>query len=287
MKSIEASKQSLNIYDYLDFRKFLKDLTQELKSKRQFNLKRFSDKAGIRSQGFLKMVIDGDRRLTPDMSEAFCRALNIKAREKLYFDTLVQYNQARDPDQRREYFEMLNDLRPKSERFSLEKKLHRYLTHGYYVTIREMTTLDDFREDYNWIGKRCAPPVSAGEAKEAVETLLELGLLRRDEAGKLATAQGFVSTNDRNTQALEAYHFHDAVLQKARYQLSYLEQERRSYQAMTLSLPKSLVDEIITKYYALRDDIVRRANEIGVSDEVYQINFQLFPVTWKDEGEGS
>lgn len=287
MKSVQISKQNLSIYGYLDFRKFLKDLTQELKSKRQFNLKRFSDKAGIRSQGFLKMVIDGDRRLTTDMSEAFCRALNIKGREKLYFDTLVQYNQARDPDQRREYFEMLSDLRPKSERFSLEKRRHRYLTHDYYVTIREMVTLDDFREDCDWIGKRCAPPVSAGEAKEAIDTLLELGLLRRDGSGKLVTAQGFVSTGDRNTQALEAYHFHDAVLQKARYQLGYLEQEQRSYQAMTLSLPKNLVDEIITKYYALRDDIVWRANEIGVSDEVYQVNFQLFPVTQKIEGEES
>lgn len=287
MTSKPTTKQSLNIYDYLDFRKYLKDLTGELKSKKNFNLKRFSDKAGIRSQGFLKMVIDGDRRLTSEMAEAFCRALNIKGREKLYFDTLVGYNQTRDPDLRREYFETLNDLRPKSQRFSLEKQRHRYLTRDYYVTIREMVTLDDFREDYEWIGARCAPPVSAGDAKEAVETLLELELLKRDESGKLKTAQGFVSTADHNTQALEAYHFHDAVLQKARYQLGYLEQERRSYQAMTLSLPKSLVDEIITKYYALRDDIVRRANEIGVSDEVYQVNFQLFPVTWKGEGEGS
>lgn len=278
-----AKKSSLNIYEYLDFRKFLSDLMQDWKGTRPgFNLRQFIQRAGIKSQGYLKMVIDGDRRLTPAMTEAFCQAFEIKGHDRLYFQTLVDYNQAREPDKKDEFFKLLNELRPRSQRFSLEKRHHRYLTRDYYVTIREMVTLDDFREDYDWIGKRCAPPVSAGEAREAVATLIELGLLKRDDAGKLISSQDFVQTADRNTQVVEAYHFHDAVLNKARYMLGYLDQEKRSYQAMTLSLPKSLVPEILDKYYELRDLIVKRANEIKVSDEVYQIGFQIFPVTQKE-----
>jgi uncharacterized protein (TIGR02147 family) len=114
-----------------------------------------------------------------------------------------------------------------------------------------------------------------------------LGFLRRDANGKLVQAQTVLKAGERNTQALEAYHFHQAVLNKARYMLGYLSQEQRSFQSLTLTLPKGMVDEVITQYLKFQDWVVARANELGGNDEVFQVNFQLFPVTKKEEGSGS
>lgn len=286
MRKADPTKITLNVYEYLDFRKYLSDLAAQLKRKRGFKLKDFAAKAGIKSQGLLGMVIDGKRRLTDDMREAFCRALDIRGEEKDYFAALVDYNQARDPDEKRALFEKLNGLRPRSHKFTLEKRHHRYLTRDYYVTIREMVNLNDFREDHDWIAARCAPPITAGEAKEAVEALLELGMLTRDESGKLVQSQTFVRTADNNTQALEAYHFHDAVLSKARYALGFWDQDQRSYQSVTLTMPKSMVDEVIAEYNRFRDWILEKANQTPVCDEVYQINFQMFPATRKQSDGG-
>ncbi len=288
MRRPDPTKIRINIYEYLDFRLFLKDLLEEFKEKRSgFTLKVLTDKAGLKSPGLLKMILDGKRRLTRDTCEAFAKAFEIKGREKIYFETMVQYNQAKKPDKKREYFETLLDLRPSSQEFILKRKHFRYFTRDYYVTIREMVLLNDFKEDYEWIAERCAPPITTQEAKKAVETLIDLGLLKRNGQGKLEQTQAFIQTPDKNTQAIEAYHFHDTVLNKARRSLGYLEQDIRNYQSLTLTLPNSMLDEIVTEYIRFRDWIVNRSNEIGTCDEVYHVNFQLFPATWKKPGDKS
>ena len=281
MRKPDPKKITLNIYEYVDFRKYLQDLFAELKRKRGFKLKDFAKKAKIKSQVLLGMVIDGKRRLTGDMCRSFCRALDVSGDERAYFAVLVDYNQVSDPDTKRALFDKLNDLRPRSQKFTLEKRHHRYLTRDYYVTIREMVNLNDFQEDYDWIAARCAPPITGGEAKEAIAALLELGFLTRNDSGKLVQAQTFVRTADNNTQAVEAYHFHDAVLSKARDALGFWDQTQRSYQSVTLTMPKSMVDEVITEYNRFRDWILEKANQTPVCDEVYQINFQMFPATRK------
>ena len=60
MRKPDPQKITLNIYEYVDFRKYLQDLASELKRKRGFKLKDFAAKAGIKSQGLLGMVIDVD-----------------------------------------------------------------------------------------------------------------------------------------------------------------------------------------------------------------------------------
>lgn len=289
MRRKDPTKITTNIFEYVDFKSYLKDLAAEYKKKRpHFTLRHFADKAGLKSPGLLKMVIDGDRRLTFDTTQSFCQAFDITGKEKRYFETLVQYTQAKDPDRKRQYLEELNSLRPRSQRFTLAKKHHRYLTRDYYVTIREMVALADFREDYDFIAARCCPPIPSMEAKEAVETLLELRLLKRDTGGQLQQTDAFVHTTDRNTQALEAYHFHEAVLNKARYALGYLPQEKRSYYALTLPLPADMVAEVINDFYQLRDRVVEKVNRRGKDyAEVYQMNFQFFPATQRAPVRGA
>jgi len=287
VRRADPTKIRLSVFDYLDFRRFLRDLTAEFKAKREeFTVRAFAAKAGLKSPGLLKMIIDGDRRLTPEVAEGFCRAFELAGREKDYFHLLVRYNQTTDADQKRLIFDELNDVRPRSEKFNLGKRHLRYLTRDYYVTIREMVLLPDFCEDADWIASRCFPQISPAQAREAIETLLELGILERNSGGHLAQVQGVVRTGDRDTQAAEAYHYHEGVLNKARQALGALPQDERNYQSLTLSLPKSLTGEIVDHYLKFQDWVMARADEVGTSDEVYQVSFQMFPVTRKT-GEGA
>lgn len=275
-----------NVFDYLDYRRFLKDVTGELKTKDQFNVRYFAKRAAIKAPGYLKMVIDGRRNLTVSSASKFGKALELSGREKLYFEKLVLYNQSADPDLKKKYLEELIHLLPRSSQFILEKRQGRYFSKPHYVCIREMVTLKDFKEDYKWIAKRCFPPIGPQEVKEAVDVLLELGLLRRDGDGKLIQAQDFIKTEDKNTQLIEAYHFHEVMIDKARHALGHLPQNERNYYALTLPLPKALFDEIVNAFYKFRDDVVARVNQRGTSpDEVYQINFQFFPLTKRREEE--
>lgn len=278
-----ATNNLPNIYDYLDYRQFLKDLTTALKKAKKFNLRSFAKRANIQAAGYLKMVTDGRRNLSDDTARKFCRALQIEAKEKSYFLTLVIYNQSNHPDEKKQAFDKLIALKPRSEHFLVEKKQNRYFSRHHYVCIREMVTLKDFCEDHKWIAKRCFPRISPSQAKEAIETLLELGLLKRDESGKLIQIENFIRTEDRNTQEAETYHFHEAVIDNARFALGEIPQSERNYYAMTLPISKDLFHEIIDDFYVFRDKIIAKVNAQNNNfDEVYQINFQLFPATRKD-----
>jgi len=271
-----------DIFSYVDYRVFLKDFTQELKNKKSFNLRAFAKKANIKAPGYLKLVIEAKRNLTDETAKKFARALELKGKELKYFLNLVTYNQTKDPDVKKKCFDKIIKLRPRSHDFLKEKKMNRYFSRHYYVTIREMVVLKDFKEDYKWIAKRCFPKISPTEAKKAVKTLLELGLLKRNECGNLEQTESFVQTQDKQNQLAETYQYHEAVLDKARHALGTLPQEERNYYALTLPLPEDMYDDIISEYYAFRDKIVKMVNDRGGKfDEVYQVNFQLFPVTKK------
>ena len=146
--------------------------------------------------------------------------------------------------------------------------------------------LKDFKEDTKWIAARCFPKISPSEAKEALETLLKLGLLKRDSNGKLIQSEEFIQTEDIQTQVAEAYHYHEAVIDKARHALAALPQDERNYYALSLPLPKKMYQEIIKDFYEFRDKIVDKIHKCEEDfDDVYQINFQLFPLTKKKRGD--
>lgn len=271
-----------SLFDYLDYRLYLRDKADSLKSQKKFNLRLFAKQAGISAPGYLKMIIEGRRNLTEKTAKKFAHAFKLSGKEYNYFLTLVLYNQSEDPDLKKNLFERLIALKPRSEHFLAQKRHNRYFAHHHHVCIREMVVLKDFHEDYKWIAQRCFPTISPQEAKKAIDTLLELGLLKRNEKGKLAQVENFIHTQDKNTEEIEAYHFHEAVLDKARHALGQLPQNERNYYALTLPLPQSLFEEVINDFYEFRDKIVQKINASQKNfDDVYQINFQFFPVTRK------
>lgn len=270
------------IFDYVDYRRLLSDRVNRLRSEPSFNVRSFAAQAGLRAPGYLKMVIDGKRNLTVDTVEKFCRALGIQGRERLFFEKLVLYNQATDPDLKRQYFDDLMTLKPRSRGNLSETKLDRYLSHPHYALIREMVALGDFREDAKWIARRLSLPLRPAEVREAIEALVALGLLKRGKNGKLEQAETMVKTEGRDTQAAEAYHFHESVLNLSRRALATLPQEERHFHAMTLPLPKKMFPEIINEFYQFRDRVLAKANNAGAApDEVFQTSFQFFPLTKK------
>jgi uncharacterized protein (TIGR02147 family) len=281
---MDKPETTTSIYDYLDFRKFLTDYTRALKNKRAFNLREFASKAGIKAPGYLKMVIDGRRKLTVKTAQKFAAALELETKEKRYFISLVQYNQSTDPDLKKELFAHLIKLRPRSAYYQKQKRNNLYFSSPHFVTIREMVTLKGFKEDPKWIASRCFPKISPSEAKEAIEDLLAMSLLQRDDEGKLIQSEEFIQTEDIQTQIAEAYHYHESVLDKARHALTVLPQDERNYYALSLPLPKHMYDEIIKDFYEFRDKIVDKIQKSQDDfDEVYQVNFQLFPLTMKKE----
>jgi uncharacterized protein (TIGR02147 family) len=76
-----------NIYEYLDFRKFLRDFYEENKLQSPtFSFQSFARKAHIASSGFQLHVMKGERNLTRPVMLNVARAMKLSSRQIDYFE---------------------------------------------------------------------------------------------------------------------------------------------------------------------------------------------------------
>src|SRR5690606_28781944 len=104
--------RAIDIFGYMDYRAFLRDFYAEKKaSGRGFSFRAFSRRAGLGSPNYLKLVMDGDRNLTPEMAERFAAACGLKGDAATFFCELVGFNQARNTAERSDRFARLTTYR--------------------------------------------------------------------------------------------------------------------------------------------------------------------------------
>ena len=73
-----ADTDRIDVFDYLDYRAFLRDFYADMKrTGRGFAFRSFSRRARLVSPNHLKRVMDGDRNLTHEMAERFAVACGL------------------------------------------------------------------------------------------------------------------------------------------------------------------------------------------------------------------
>src|SRR3989338_3997524 len=186
----------LELFNYLNYRHYLRDFYREQKEKRgsRFSFRSFVRQAGLSSPNFLKLVMDGQRNLGPDGVRGFIKALKLNKEEASFFANLVGFNQSKDDGERNEWYRRLSTSRKYREIRPIEKDQFVYYSRWYYAAVRELVLLPDFKEDPEWIAKKLFPPITPREASHALELLLELGFVKRYTNGRLVQSERNVST---------------------------------------------------------------------------------------------
>lgn len=94
--SDEPPLQAVAIWDYLDYRAFLRDSFAAARAMGNPVSNRWlARRLGFRSFSFITMLLQGKRNLTRPNRERFARLLGLDAAEEAYFAALVEHNQAR------------------------------------------------------------------------------------------------------------------------------------------------------------------------------------------------
>ena len=86
------SGDSVNIFEYLDYRVYLRDFyTEHKRESAAFSHRAFSRRAGLRSSNYLSLVMKGERDLSPEMAPRFAKACGLAKSEADFFCDLVLY----------------------------------------------------------------------------------------------------------------------------------------------------------------------------------------------------
>lgn len=276
---MNATATPIDVFSYLDYRAFLRDYYNARKEKgRGFSYRSFSRKAGLKSPNYLKLVMDGERNLSGAMAERFGAACGLGDDELRYFVDLVGFQQADTASERSKFYSRLTGYQRYRAAHKLDVAHAAYYSAWYMPAIRELVARHNFREDPEWIGAQLVPAISALDAKRALETLLELGLLVRGDDGALRQADALLSTGPE-TRGVHIGNYHRSMMQQAIQSIDLVGPKDRDISSLTLCVGPNGLRVFKERIQRFRRELLELSALEDEPDQVVQINFQLFPLS--------
>jgi uncharacterized protein (TIGR02147 family) len=273
------AEPGIDVFDYLDYRAYLREYYAHAKrSRRGFSHRAFSRRAGLGSPNHLKRVMDGARNLTLDMAERFAAALGLEGEGADYFVQLVKLGQARSGVERALAYERLTAFKTYRRTRTLDLAHAAYHSTWFIPAVRELAGRSDFSADPRWIAARLLPPIKTAEAQAALDTLLELGLLRRDARGAVVQSEPLITTGPE-MHALHIANYHRMMMLRAAESIDRIPSDRRDISAVTLLVGAGAMARIKRKIQRFRRELLQLALAERHATQVIQMNFQIFPLS--------
>jgi uncharacterized protein (TIGR02147 family) len=266
------------VFSYLNYRDFLRDYYLEEKAKNpSFSYQFFANKAGFKSKSFLKLVIDGRKNLTVESLAKMAQAMKLREKSFSYFEDLVAFNQATSLQVRNALFEKLAAYNPRNPARLILQDQYEFYSKWYHNSIRELVAWYDFNENYEALGKQLKPAISARQAHQSVKLLLKLGLIEKKGKGYVQTDKVITTGDEVQSLAVENFHLQNLML--AGESIDTVPGSERDISSLVLGLSRRGYREIKSEIQALRKRLLKIAEADTKPDQVYHVNFQLFPTS--------
>jgi uncharacterized protein (TIGR02147 family) len=274
-----------DIFTYSDSRLFLKDYYDERKkAQSSFSYQYFADKAGLKSKTFIYRVIRGQKTLSKSAVFAVAQAVGLSKRETEYFETMVNFTQAKSDPEREFYFNHLQSFGRSHVAGRLRQDQFDYFAKWYLPALREIVAYLDFKEDYRLLARTLDPPITLAQARDGVKVLRDLGLIKRLPSGRYCLNDSSITTAD-TVRSLAVKTFQKENLRLAAEALERHERSRRDISTMTVGVTGEGFKRICEEVAAFRRRVAELAEAGGKVDRVYQVNVQVFPLTTTPKGE--
>jgi uncharacterized protein (TIGR02147 family) len=268
-----------SIFEYTDYRRYLRDYYAWAKiHKKGFSHRAFLGHAGMAGSAYLKRVMEGQHDLTPDSVTKFAKALDLPSQEKLFFESLVSFNQAQTLGDKDRFFKRLMDVKSPHRTAILEPGQYEYYKDWYNVAIREILAFIPYKNNAAEIARHLTPEVSPGKVKKAIELLQRLSLISQGPDGAWRASTALLKT-DPSIQSLMIPRFHQSMARLAVDAVERFPKTERYFSGSTISVSPKMYDNIIEKIRALRADIMDYVASGEDPEQVYHLNMQLFPLT--------
>lgn len=272
------STEKPNVFQYHDYRKFLSDWIGYLRATEPgFSLRLLARKSGLAS-GYLPMVLSGTRNLSEKAWKKISRFLHLTPRERTFVDHLRLAMDSDSHEVRKEAFDRIQKVEPYRQNNPKELEVYRYLTHWYYVAIREMVTLPEFKADPAWIQSRLKGKVPLKEIEQALSFLIEKGYIEVKPNG-LAHLREKDIRCEGDVFRIALFQFHREMLGLAIESLAATPSERRTVTGHTVAIAASQYAQVKTILDEALSKVAQLENSKDQSDSVYHIALAAFPLT--------
>jgi uncharacterized protein (TIGR02147 family) len=242
-------------------------LAEKIKKNPQFSLRAFARLVDV-SPAVLSRILSGKRKLTFNLAVRIADALTLGPIEK---DAL--YSFFTSPDS-----EKLDEDRSEKE---LSIDCFNAMKEWYHYGITQLLYMESFSDEPKWIAKMLG--ISELEAKLAVERLLRLEILDRDETGRLyRTAAHLSTTTDIASAGIR--HFQKQILEKSIASLEADDISERDITSITIAINEDRIPEAKREIMKFRKKMAEFLGE-GEKTRVYNLGVHLIPLSKSINGE--
>jgi uncharacterized protein (TIGR02147 family) len=266
------------VFNYTDYRKFLKDRVTELKAAdKTFKQKAIAQQVGFKSPGFFTQILQGKSNLPERLISGMAEALKLKKMEARYFRLMVQYNQAKSHEKKKQFFEKMTGFK-KGRKQTLDPEAFEFYDKWFYSAIRAVLDYHTFKGDYKELARMVMPSITPAEARKAVSVLEKLGMIKKGTGKDYRLTSKHVTTG-LDTDSVVVNNFVVNTLEIAKDALYKFPRDKRRLSALTVSVSGEGYKQIQNRIDEFRKELVAMVeNDRGI-DRVYQVNFQIFPLT--------
>ncbi len=282
--SMEEDKQQAgipNIFEFYDYRLFLKTLVEyERKRNPVFSNRYIVQRAGFKSPTALKHVIDGKRNLSLESANKFASALKIEGIKRHYFLTLVLFNQTDSLSEREKYLKELMELKRSDNPSLLNEEKYDVLSKWYHLAIREIVDLPDFKNSVKWISRILSPQITMQDVADSLNLLKKLGLIQKKE-GRYQQSENILETDER-VHSVKVAEYHRQMIQLGTDSITRFPSDERDISGTTLRISRQDVQNVKVLLREFRKKLLNLAVNSANADQIYQLNFQFFPLVIPD-----
>jgi uncharacterized protein (TIGR02147 family) len=273
-----------NIFEYTDFRKYLKDVFKEQKDLNHSFSHRFAaEKLGLSTSNFLWLVMQGKRNLNPSLCIKLSELFKHSPKESDYFENMVNFAQAKSHQEKDRHFSRMISMRKNSSAGKIDEQLYVYLSNWYNAVVRELVTQKGFKKDYANLAKRVRPRITESQARKSFELLLELGLIK-EKGGRFVQSAPIISTGPE-VSSVAAIKFHKTLGHLAMESLDSHGKDQRNITACMVGLSKDSYKKAVDAIAECRSRLLAIAETEQSPSQVFAVNFQCFPVSTEEKEE--
>lgn len=268
----------VNVFEYTDYRKFLRDRFAESKSRdKSFTYRHLAAIAGFKSAGFFTQVLQGTTNLSDKMIRRIAQAFELQKRESHYFGWMVRYNQSSSHEEKKAFFEKMSSFKQARVR-TVDPEAYDFYDKWYYSAIRAVLHYHSFDGgNYKTLARMVVPSISPAEARRAVGVLERLGFIAKGPNGAYVLTDKHITTGF-DTESITINNFVTNTLDIAKDAFYRFPKEKRNFSALTLSVSDEGYKKIVERCTEFRKAIVDIVKDDSRIDRVYQVNLQVFPL---------
>lgn len=274
------------LFDYLDYRLYLKEYYEDRKQgEKGYTFRSMAAQMGFGSSNYLMLVMQGKRNLGRDSLKQVMKGLGLGKREAKYFACLVQFDQARDNAEKNACFSEIAAFRSKSRIVQIHADKFAYYDQWYNPVVREIVKGRSADIDAQEVARNVFPPILPKQAKKSLQLLRDLRLIKVDGRGRIVQTADLIDT-DREVQSLAVRNFHKRMSELAKESIDTVDPLSREISSATIRVSGKGFEAVKQRIQEFRQELLQIVQQDEGDDRVYQLNFQLFPVSKTPLEEG-